>query len=117
MLYYLSIEQLKKKGFKRVGSNCKISNKANFYNLNGVLGDNVRIDDDVVLKGKVTIKSNVHIARGCSLSGGSKGILIKNFATLSNYCQIFTISDDYLGINIPGATLTSAKKKKIFKIL
>jgi acetyltransferase-like isoleucine patch superfamily enzyme len=108
---YFSIEELKKKGFKKVGSNCKISNKVSFYNTTGLLGNNVRIDDDVVLKGRVVIKSNVHIARGCTLSGDKKGIFIENFSTLSNYCQVFSVSDDFLGVNIPGATLTPLKRK------
>jgi acetyltransferase-like isoleucine patch superfamily enzyme len=111
MADYFSIEELKKKGFKKVGRNCKISRKVAFYNTKGLLGNSVRIDDDVVLKGRVIIKSNVHIARGCTLSGDKKGIFIENFATLSNYCQVFSVSDDFLGVNIPGATLTPSKRK------
>ena len=36
-------------------------------------------DDDVVLKGKIQLKNNVHISRGCTLSGDIKGIIMDDF--------------------------------------
>ncbi len=116
MQLYLNKKQLKKIGFKKIGENCKISNLIRGYNLDCTLGDNVRIDDDVVLKGKINIKSNVHIARGCTLSGGEKGIFLDNFSTLSNFCQLFTKSDDYFLPGVSGGTLNENKRKKFCKI-
>jgi len=112
MPYYLNKKQLKKIGFKKIGKNCKISRLIRGYSLKCEIGDNVRIDDDVVLKGRITIKSNVHIARGCTLSGGDKGIFMDNFSTLSNFCQIFTKSDDYFQPCISGGTLNQVNQKK-----
>ncbi len=116
MPQYLNKRQLKKIGFKKIGKNCKISILTRGYNLDCALGDNVRIDDDVVLKGKINIRSNVHIARGCTLSGGEKGIFLDNFSTLSNFCQLFTKSDDYFLPGVSGGTLNETKQKKFCNI-
>ena len=115
MLYYLNKNQEKKLGLIKVGKNCKISKKIEAYNLKCVVGNNVRIDDDVVLKGKIKIGSNAHIARGCTLSGGNQGIFLENFSTLSNYCQIFAESDDYYNTPVSGGTLNRTERKKFCK--
>ena len=115
MSYYLNKDKQFKLGINKIGKNCKISKKIRVYSLNCVIGNNVRIDDDVVLKGKITIKSNVHIARGCTLSGGKKGIILNNFSTLSNFCQIFTESDDYIKTTVSGGTLEDKERKKFCK--
>ena len=109
---YFSVARLTKIGFKRVGKNCKISKYTRVYNGNICVGNNVRIDDDVILKGNINIGSNVHLGRGCTLSGGRKGIYIGDFSAFSNYVQIFSVSDDYLADAIPAATLN---KKELLK--
>ena len=43
-------------------------NYAYFKAIKGNIGDNVRIDDFVIIKGKINISSNVHISSFCSLS-------------------------------------------------
>jgi galactoside O-acetyltransferase len=112
---YLTISQLKKIGFLKIGKNCKISNKISAFNLSGTLGDNVRIDDDVHLKGKIDIRSNVHLARGCTLSGTDKGIFLDDFAAISNFVQFYTNSDDYFNPSIPVATLDKKYRKNFSK--
>jgi len=115
MSEFLNRKQLQKLGFFKVGKNCKVSKYVRCYNLNCSIGNNTRIDDDVILKGKIEFGSNVHIARGCTFSGGSLGIKVNDLATLSNFCQVFEKSDDYLGVNIPGATLSKNLKKTFSK--
>jgi hypothetical protein len=45
---YLTDEQLKDMGFKSLGNNVKVSDKASIYNANQIeIGDNSRIDDFV----------------------------------------------------------------------
>jgi galactoside O-acetyltransferase len=61
---YFTKEQLINFGFSKIGKNCKISKKTSFYNVSGSIGNNVRIDDDVILKGNITLSSHVHLARG-----------------------------------------------------
>ncbi len=116
MAQYLNKKQLNKIGFKKIGNNCKISITTRGHSLNCTVGNNVRIDDDVVLKGKINIKSNVHIARGCTLSGGNQGIFLDYFSTLSNFCQLFTKSDDYFLPFISGGTLNKKDRGKFSKI-
>ena len=100
-----------------VGKNHKISSRVRFYGNKIKIGKNVRIDDDVVLKGKIKINSNVHIARGCTLSGGDKGIIIGSFTALSNFIQIFGTSDDYFLPFVPAiSTLANDKTKKFSKL-
>ena len=114
---YFSVARLTKIGFKRVGKNCKISKYTRVYNGNICVGNNVRIDDDVILKGNINIGSNVHLGRGCTLSGGRKGIYIGDFSAFSNYVQIFSVSDDYLADAIPAATLNKKELLKKLNIL
>lgn len=116
MKNYLDKSQQTKLGILKIGKNCKISKDIRGYALNCSIGNNVRIDDDVVLKGKIKIESNVHIARGCTISGGKKGIILKEFSTLSNYCQMFSESDDYSNTAISGGTLSEKERKKFCKI-
>lgn len=117
MKQYLTNKELNKLGFIKIGKNCKISCKIGCYSLKGSVGDNVRIDDDVVLKGKIYLENNVHIARGCTLSGGEKGIYIKDFASISNFAQIFTSSDNYIEPSVSGGTLDNLGRKKFSKTI
>ena len=80
------------------------------------MGDNVRIDDDVQLKGRIDIKSYSHIARGCTLSGSNSGILLDEFSSLANYVQIFSSSDDYYSPSIPVGSLDDKLRKKFSKL-
>ena len=117
MKQYLTNKELKKLGFIKIGKNCKVSNRITCYSLSGKLGNNVRIDDDVVLKGKIYLKNNIHIARGCTLSGGNDGINIDDFSAISNFVQLFTKSDHYIEPGISGGTLDNAKRKKFSKTI
>lgn len=114
---FLNKYQLKKIGFKKIGKKCKISKYIRTYDSIVNIGNNSRIDDDVILKGKIEIGSNVHLARGCTLSGGKKGIFIGDFSTFSNYVQIFSTSDDYRANALPSGTLNKVLNKKYCKLL
>jgi acetyltransferase-like isoleucine patch superfamily enzyme len=116
MSEYFTFSELKKIGFKKIGKNCKISKKISTYNLIGALGDNVRIDDDVQLKGLVNISSYAHIARGCTLSGGDKGIIIEEFSSLANFVQIFSSSDDYFFPSIPVGSINANLRKEFSNV-
>ena len=100
-----------------VGKNCKISKKVSFYSNKIKIGDRCRIDDDVVLKGKIQLKNNVHISRGCTLSGDIKGIIMDDFSALSNFVQIFSATDSYSSPSIPSATIDKELQSKFSNIL
>ena len=71
---FLSDEQLAALGFKSLGKNVRISDKASIYNPeNIVIGDNSRIDDFCVISGRVEIGRNVHIAIFFNVAGGEEG--------------------------------------------
>jgi galactoside O-acetyltransferase len=73
-------EALEKMGFKHLGENVKISDKASIYNHDLIsVGDNSRIDDFCVLSGNITIGRNVHIAVFCNMAGGELGITMEDF--------------------------------------
>ena len=113
---YYSNKELINLGCKKIGKNCKISKKIFIYSSCIEIGDNVRIDDLVTLKGKVVLKNNVHLAKGCTLSGGTKGIFLDDFAALSNFVQLFTLSDDYTAPYITSATLSNIASENYSKI-
>jgi acetyltransferase-like isoleucine patch superfamily enzyme len=113
---YYSNKELIDLGCKKIGKNCKISNKTFIYSNNLEMGDNVRIDDLVTLKGKIVLKNNIHLAKGCTLSGGTKGIFIDNFTAISNFVQFFTLSDDYIAPYITSTTFNKIAIKNYSKI-
>jgi galactoside O-acetyltransferase len=70
----------------------------------------------VTLKGKIILKNNVHLAKGCTLSGGTKGIFVDDFSAISNFVQFFTLSDDYVAPYITSTTLNKNAIKNFSKI-
>lgn len=96
----LSEQQLKEVGFKSIGKNVRISDKASIYGAQGIaIGDNVRIDDFVVLsagEGGIDIGNYIHIAVFSSLIGAEK-ITLRDFCNISSRVSIYSASDDYSG--------------------
>lgn len=85
-------------GFLEVGENVLISKKVSIYGAHNMcIGNNVRIDDFCILSGKIKLGNYIHIAAGCLLYGGDKGIYIGDFSTTSSRCAVYAISDDYSG--------------------
>ncbi|MCU4418136.1 acyltransferase [Acinetobacter bereziniae] len=110
---YLSESELQSLGFKYLGKNIKISDKASIYNYDQItIDDNSRIDDFCVLSGKITIGKNVHIAPLCLVAGGEDGIIFKDFSGLAYHVQVFTQSDDYSGETLTNPTIPSEYKKE-----
>ena len=78
MAYYTE-QELQKLGFKYIGVNVKVSDKASIYDYNHIsIGDNSRIDDFCVISGKVRIGRNVHITPMCLIAGGDRGVVFKD---------------------------------------
>jgi acetyltransferase-like isoleucine patch superfamily enzyme len=115
MAYYTE-EQLQFLGFKQIGKNVKISDKASIYNCEEIeIGDNSRIDDFCVISGKVKIGRNVHITPMCLVAGGEKGIIFEDFTTIAYGVQIFTQSDDYSGQTMTNSTIPKEYKNEYMK--
>ena len=112
MIGYYSDLELQDLGLKIYGSNVLISKKVSIYNTSKIsIGDNVRIDDFVVLSGKITIGSHIHISSFCSISGGENGVVISDFCGLSSHVRIFSSSDDYSGETLTNPCIQSHFKK------
>lgn len=112
---YLSENELISLGFKSLGKNVKISNKASIYNHENIsIGDYSRIDDFCVISGNVNIGRHVHIAPHCLVAGGELGITMEDFSGLAYFVQVFSQSDDYSGRTLTNPTVP-AKFKKEFK--
>ena len=113
---FLSTSQLKNLGFKYLGNNVLISDKASIYNPELIsICDNSRIDDFCVISGNITIGRNVHIAVFCNIAGGEQGITLEDFSGLAYGCQIFAQSDDYSGNTLTNPTIPDKFKSEIKK--
>jgi galactoside O-acetyltransferase len=110
---FLKQDQLERMGFKSLGKNVRISDKASLYNPEQMeIGDHSRIDDFCVVSGKVTMGRNVHIAVFCNETGGEKGITFGDFSGLAYACHVFTQSDDYGGETLTNPTVPDQYKRE-----
>lgn len=90
-------EELKNLGLKYYGKNVKLSRNCSIYNPQTIsIGDNTRIDDFVVLSGKITIGSYVHISCFCGFWGGA-GITLEDFTGVSGGGLLYSCSDNFSG--------------------
>lgn len=113
---YITRQNLELLGFKYLGKNVKISDKASIYDFEKIsIGDNSRIDDFCVISGSVLIGRNVHIAVFCNVAGGEKGVIFEDFSGLAYGCHVFTQSDDYSGTTLTNPTVPDKYKKEIKK--
>ena len=113
---FLTHEQLMSMGFKFVGKNVLISDKASVYNADQIeIGDHSRIDDFCVLSGKIKIGRNVHVAVFCNVAGGSVGVTLCDFSGLAYGCQVFSQTDDYSGRSLTNPTVPAKYKKETKK--
>ena len=92
---WLSFKQLDDLEIK-YGTNVLISDKASIYGTDIEIGNNVRVDDFVILSGKIRIGNNIHIGAYCALYG-KFGIVMEDYTGLSPRCTIFSATDDFSG--------------------
>lgn len=110
---YLSQIQLEKLGFKFLGNNVKISDKASIYNPETIeIDDNSRIDDFCVISGMVKIGKYNHITPLCLIAGGEKGVFLDDFCTLAYGVKVFSQSDDYSGNSMVNSLIPKIYKKE-----
>ncbi len=105
---FLSRQQLAALGFKCLGENVKLSDKASVHNAAFIeIGNHSRIDDFCVLSagpGGIRIGRNVHIAVYSSLIGAGR-IDVHDFANVSSRVGIYSSNDDYSGQFITNPTV------------
>lgn len=111
---FLSDRQIRDVGFKKLGRDVRISEKASIYNPDLIeIGDYSRIDDFCVVSGRVTIGRNVHLAVFCNVAGGTEGVVLDDFSGLAYGCHVFSQSDDYTGRSMTNPTVPSQYKREI----
>ena len=107
---FYSEKELKKFKFRSIGKNVLIKKNVGLYFIENIsIGNNVRIDDNVIIvaskkENPVKIGNYVHIASNCYLAG-SAGIEMSDFSTLATGVQIFSASDDYSGKKLTNPTV------------
>jgi len=113
---YLTNNQLQNIGFKNLGKNIKISDKASIYTPELIeIGDNSRIDDFCVVSGRVVFGQYCHITPMCLAAGGIPGIFFADFSTLAYGVKVFAQSDDYSGLTLTNSLIPKKFKNEIFK--
>lgn len=113
MMAFLAQHILATMGFKKLGHNVRISEKASLYDVGQMeIGDHSRIDDFCVVSGKLRIGRNVHFAVFCNVAGGTEGIVFEDFAGLAYGCHVFSQSDDYTGAGMTNPTVPSEYKSE-----
>jgi len=112
---YLNEDELNSLGFKFLGKNVKISDKARIYDPEKItIDDCSRIDDFCILSGNVTIGKFCHITPMCLIAGGIPGVYLGDFCTLAYGVKIFSQSDDYSGRSMVNSLIPKKYKNEIF---
>ncbi len=98
---YYTGEELADAGFKSLGTNVSIAKNCTIIGLENIsIGSNVRIDGYCSLiaggNGSIDIGSYIHVGAYGLLSAGG-GVVLNDFANLSQGVRIYTRSDDYSG--------------------
>jgi len=97
---FLSRDKLEAMGFRSLGQNVQISEKASFYNTAQIsIGDHTRIDDFCILsagEGGIEVGSYIHI--GCYSSFlGNAPIILHDFCGISGRVSFYSHIDDTSG--------------------
>lgn len=108
---YYTHKELESMGFKRIGREVLVSKKASFYGISNIeIGDNVRIDDFCIFSGRIVIGSHIHIASSVLIGGGSMGVFMGDFISISHGVKIFASSDDYSGESMANSVIPAKYK-------
>jgi galactoside O-acetyltransferase len=92
MIY--SEKELENIGIK-YGENVRISRSVNLYNADVTVGNNVRIDDYCIIKGRLIIGNNVHIGAFSIIAAGGAFVSIGNQVGISSRASLFTATEDF----------------------
>lgn len=99
---YFSKQELLELGFDEIGQRVRVSKKASIYSARGRIGDDTRIDDFSILKGRFDIGRKVHICSHCSLSAVGGEIVIGDLCGIGVGNIFYTASDDMLKSGLCG---------------
>ncbi|PCJ32215.1 MAG: galactoside O-acetyltransferase [Gammaproteobacteria bacterium] len=104
----LTKQELNELGFKSLGNNVLISDKASIYGAEHIeIGNNVRIDDFVVLSagtGGIYFGNYIHLSVQVSIIGAGR-VELHDFSGVSAKVSIFSSSDDFTGRKMTNPTV------------
>jgi dTDP-4-amino-4,6-dideoxy-D-glucose acyltransferase len=105
---FLSEVALAAIGFKEIGSNVLISDRASIHGAQNIrIGSNVRIDDFCIIsagENEFIIGNHVHVAVAVTLIGHAT-IELMDFSGISGRTSIYSSSDDFSGNVLTGPTV------------
>lgn len=105
---FIPRSELESMGFKELGDNVLISDRASIYNPKKIeIGSNVRIDDFCVISagdGGISFGDYVHVAVYSLLMGAGR-ITMSSFSGLSSRVSIYSSNDDYSGASLTNPTV------------
>ncbi|MGI9351895.1 MAG: acyltransferase [Rhizobiaceae bacterium] len=99
---FLSQDELARMPFAACGNNVLIDTSVRIIGMENLeIGSNVRIDAGtiIVASGPIVVGSRVHIGANSYLEGRG-GIRIENFANISSYVSVHSVSDDASGLSL-----------------
>lgn len=110
---FLTTNQLHDIGFKSIGKNVLISDKCSIYSPHLIeIGDNVRIDDFVILSPATSLKIGNYVHIGCYTSLIGKGeFILEDFVGISGRVSLYSSSDDYTGMSMTNPMIPNEFKK------
>lgn len=108
---FYSEKELSELGLEHYGKDVLISRNAKLYGSERIIiGNHVRIDDFCVLSGHIVLGNHIHVAAYSALFGGTAGIVMQDFSTVSSRCAIYALSDDYSGESMTNPTISEDYK-------
>lgn len=113
---YLQQCELDALGFRGLGADVQISDKAAIYDPGLMeIGSHSRIDDFCVISGRIVIGRYCHITPMCLLAGGTPGITLADYCTLAYGVKVFAQSDDYSGATMTNSLIPRRYKQETFR--
>ena len=103
---FYSNRQLKKLGFDKIGTNNQVSLSSKFYAFSGEIGNNSRIDDYSIFKGKISFGSNVHVSSFCYFASVGSEIIIRDLTGISSMVSIYSVTDNFLYEGLTNPTVS-----------
>lgn len=110
---FISENDLQSMPFASLGKGVQIDTSVKLIGIENIsIGNHVRIDAGTVIiaSGAVKLGNYVHIAANCYLEGRA-GIQLCDFAGLSSYVSLHSVSDDFSGRSLTNPTVPAEYKK------
>lgn len=65
------------------------------------------------ISGNIKLGSYIHISAYTCLIGGTKGIVLQDFVTVSSRCAVYAVSDDFSGEHLNNSMIPTAYRRVI----